>query len=570
MKRRNHKSKQGQAIILVTLALIAMCGLMGLAVDLGWSYFVRKSAQAAADAAALSAVRDALANNRYSATSTSGETQCGSGGLPPSLALGCTYATRNNFQPNGNNGRQNVTIEAGLGTPPTAPGVAAIYWVTVRASERIPQLFSAVLSNTEANVAARATAVVANVVVEGSLILINRQNDAAPVVGVGKNLDAQGSNTIVASGGILLASNAPVAGRLWGSSNVSNTPYTHIRGAGGYQLGGSGSWTATPQNGYSDGPQFYDPMRGKGQPPLITTGQTPIPIPGATIAGGNNANNPTILAPGAYFATDPSTGAATGRPVTLGNGYFTFQDTGTFDNNQFIFYGGLATGSGNSTITFAPGRYVMAGSLPGGAGFDISNGTVLKDGTSTPSVPANDAGEIFIFTDTHYSGLNVPNSVASIQSQLGYGTSGIKTGNCNNCDINLHGLNKNNLPANSPLDDFAPVIMWQDQGNSHIKYDSSGNVDYTSCGGTLDSPCTNPNVPAGATSPEMDILATPTVHLYGAVYQPRGAWTVMQASGTDSGPLQIVTGAFSLQGSGNLNLQGISQPLTTLSCALVE
>ncbi len=50
-KRR--KTSGGQALVMVTLALFSMLGMMGLAVDLGWSYFVQKEAQAAADTAAL-------------------------------------------------------------------------------------------------------------------------------------------------------------------------------------------------------------------------------------------------------------------------------------------------------------------------------------------------------------------------------------------------------------------------------------------------------------------------------------------------------------------------------------
>ncbi len=43
---------------MVTLSLFAMFGMMGLAVDTGWSYFVQKQAQAAADAGALAAVHE--------------------------------------------------------------------------------------------------------------------------------------------------------------------------------------------------------------------------------------------------------------------------------------------------------------------------------------------------------------------------------------------------------------------------------------------------------------------------------------------------------------------------------
>lgn len=45
---------------MVTLALIAMCGMLGLAIDLGWSYFVHRNAQSYADSGALAATERAL------------------------------------------------------------------------------------------------------------------------------------------------------------------------------------------------------------------------------------------------------------------------------------------------------------------------------------------------------------------------------------------------------------------------------------------------------------------------------------------------------------------------------
>jgi Flp pilus assembly protein TadG len=62
MKLRS--GERGQALLLVTLSLFAMCGLLGLAVDLGWSYFIQKSAQNAADSAALSAAYQALCTSQ--------------------------------------------------------------------------------------------------------------------------------------------------------------------------------------------------------------------------------------------------------------------------------------------------------------------------------------------------------------------------------------------------------------------------------------------------------------------------------------------------------------------------
>ena len=37
--RQTKNLQSGQAIVMVTLSLFAMCGMMGLAVDLGWSFF---------------------------------------------------------------------------------------------------------------------------------------------------------------------------------------------------------------------------------------------------------------------------------------------------------------------------------------------------------------------------------------------------------------------------------------------------------------------------------------------------------------------------------------------------
>ena len=49
---KNLGKRRGQVLIMVTLALLMLCGMLGLVVDLGWSYFTKKSAQAAADAQA--------------------------------------------------------------------------------------------------------------------------------------------------------------------------------------------------------------------------------------------------------------------------------------------------------------------------------------------------------------------------------------------------------------------------------------------------------------------------------------------------------------------------------------
>lgn len=561
---------------MVTLALLAMCGLMGLAVDFGWAFYVRRSAQAAADAAALGATRAAL-------QATSVNIDCVTMGCPTTsiscdqanaanLTVGCAYAQRNGFIPGGHNGHQTVTIQANSGNPVSVPGVNSTYWVTVRVTETVPQLFSAVMGHPVATVSAKATAAVANVIVTGSLISLNRSGDAPPPtsVGIAKGTDviASGNAVVTAAGGIFMASNASSAGVLSGSARVANTPFTHIRGSGGYTHSGTSVWQSTPTNGYPDGSQFADPMRNKGQPPLPSQVLPPVGVPGGVITGGTSSNSPKVLQSGNYYSCDSGCVQATGAPVTLKNGYFLFDNSGTGFGN-YIFYGGLIT-AGNNNVTFGPGRYVIAGTTAGNAGFSLTGTTVLKDRTASAGVPASDAGEIFIFTDLNYPGLSsqTPSLVQAKASLFSYGSGGFKSQGDPN--FNLHGLNGTNPSLPSELQEFAPVVMWQDQGNTHVKYTADGNIDTSCPGATLDSPCTNANVSTSATSPELDLAASTNARLYGAVYQPRGAWTVITGAGSNQGPLQVVTGALSLQGSGTVLLQGLSNPLTTLTAALVE
>ena len=109
--RLSRTKRAGQALILITLGLIPMFGLVGLAVDLGWMEFVKKSAQTAADAAAMAAML------QFQSTTFSTTFTCGVGGVvcqaPTScnptpanyLHSGCAYAQLNGFSSAGKIGR---------------------------------------------------------------------------------------------------------------------------------------------------------------------------------------------------------------------------------------------------------------------------------------------------------------------------------------------------------------------------------------------------------------------------------------------------------------------------------
>lgn len=161
--KENRKARRGQALVMITTSLIMMCGMMGLAVDLGWGYFVKKQAQRAADAAAMATVEQGLAKVGVASTFTCGGTfgvVCGTAyqcpaspnATPPisETDAGCLYAKQNGFS-TGASTLQNVLIDTNINAStaspiPTAPGLKADYWATVRVSQRIPQLFSAVMN----------------------------------------------------------------------------------------------------------------------------------------------------------------------------------------------------------------------------------------------------------------------------------------------------------------------------------------------------------------------------------------------------------------------------------------
>src|ERR1700687_2889621 len=148
--------RRGQALVLVTLAIFAMCGLLGLAADVGYAYWVKKEAQTAADSAALAAAYQALAQVGEGAPFTSANSTVQSPAAPCDLGgnlhNGCQYAAQPgiNFTHSGHNGHQDITMESGANSKPndctlpapTAPCLPAAlaghavptgfdYWVTV-------------------------------------------------------------------------------------------------------------------------------------------------------------------------------------------------------------------------------------------------------------------------------------------------------------------------------------------------------------------------------------------------------------------------------------------------------
>jgi Flp pilus assembly protein TadG len=623
--------QRGQALLLVTLSLFAMCGLLGLAVDLGWSYYIQKSAQNAADSAALSAAHQALCGLGSSSSCGSppapGETvpiTCGNVNCQPAtacaagtsnnLSSGCFFAQQNGFTPGGNGGRQNVTIAADLGpvtryqdgtSVPPVPSCAAgsgvlvgcvEYRVTVRTVEAIPQLFSAVLGNTTAVPSARATAAVIQTLVNGSLITLSRADIIGPS---GTPTPITAPNGMVVSGPLPTPVPA-VSGPIFIPSSVSNP-----------SSGSANTFSILP-----DGPQFLDPMRGYGQPPLPTTPLTTYAVMQGILASyifpvqGFNVVGPALplasaLAPlpsGIYFSAVCATGCANSIPstispqvgaLTIGPGGIVPFSNGAFGN--FVFLGGLNV---QGQMQMGPGEYVIVGGAAGSlqvsgnnAGITATSSgnageIIILTGSSSAftfnsngtAITGNANGDLYPGLMTLMNGSSTPNlalmELASLNGALAFGPANIQTSFGTVDSANPTGLDPTSaVVQSSGLQPFGGIVLWQDQANSTIDYTTPintpaslpgwGYVDIYNCGSrTMATPCArtlaNPN------SPGLNVQTPNTLGLTGTVYQPRGAW-INVGPGIFDGYLQVITGSVvSSAGSGSMNLKPLPANLVNL------
>lgn len=579
---------------MVTLSLFAMGGVLGLAVDFGWSYYVKKSAQAAADAAALSAAYQALATVGQTVAITSDlvtvQATPASCDLSGNLHNGCLYAQQNGFAPGGHGGRQAVTMVANLGSatpPPTVPGVIPDYWVTARAVETVPQLFSAILGNATGVVSARATAAIMSVVVNGSLITLNRAGDGASV----PNIDGL---SITAPNGVIVA-NSSNSGTNRGISSTVGTiaaPIIGLNPLADPKATGETSFQHAP-----DGPEFLDPMRGLGQPQLPTAPLNTYAVMGGNLAGtiyvvdGINVTGTLTLGAGTiplpsgnYFpaicashcTSDPiGTVSPVSGGLTTGGGTVTFLNGG-FGN--FLFYGGL---SNTGTLNMGPGQYVVVGGGLNDIGVlqDINSGSdagqiIIVTGSSGtvggsfPSLTNNAANNLYpgLVTQLNSNLVLAQMATNSTNSYLAFGQTILNksadgSGPPSGLNLNLSD------PAQAALAPFQGVVFWQDQANSSIKYTPNGNID-VSCG-DINSPCKNA-YSTDPTTPNIQFYANGGTLFNGVMYQPRGSSITSFGSGTISGNLMMITGAYSGSSGASLNLSSPPIPLKRRIAALIE
>jgi Flp pilus assembly protein TadG len=326
------KNRRGQATLLVTFSLVPMVGLLGLATDLGYMHYVKQSAQAAADSAVLAAVsrfHSDVSGSSY--TCNQAGVICGSSySCPPTLTTAanaiqtaCLYAKQNGFTASGN---QNVLVDSNTGsTPPaTVSGVtSAAFWISVRVSQRVPQLFSIVTGNTTGLVSARATAAV--VPAKDCIYAMDPSSAGAYY--------QNGNTTVTSACGIYVNSNNAQA--------MYNSGGSSILSASEYDIVGNYSWNGTLSPSPNTGaPTMPDPLKNLAAPsPCSATG-------GCDSAG--CAKNSKVL----VINTD----------TTL--------SPGTYCGGIFVK---------NATVTFSPGTYTLVG---GGIGTQDTNSIIRGSGVT--------------------------------------------------------------------------------------------------------------------------------------------------------------------------------------------
>jgi hypothetical protein len=370
MKRNS--SEKGQVVVMASLAITLVLAGLAVAVDIGWASYRREAAQAAADAAAtavVNAAQIAHANGHGDFTGTSNGlisyketlTACpATNAYPPadSFGSGCLLAAQNGFT---NAGTDTVKISATAGP---CNGIQAAYCATAVVTEKALGFFGAATG--KARLQPGATSSSALIGNSGCIYVLNPTAAHA--------FEASNNAYIISGCGVYVASN------------------------------GSGASAASAACGGG----ANDAMYLCGGANLSTTGQAPIQVIGANLAGTDNSGSQ--YSPGtttAAFPGDPYAGLAAPPVPPLSTG----GDAGqTCQCNNFV------KGGCTFTAGYCPNGLRVSNGLPLllGAGLYYINGILDLEGGGGG---VTTTGPVFFYItgdSTHPSGVIMANGDSGI------------------------------------------------------------------------------------------------------------------------------------------------------------
>jgi hypothetical protein len=414
----------------MTVSLTATLGLMGFVVDFGWAYWRKEAAATAATAAASAAMMAASSASNQSCGTGATHWNCSSsyscpaspstGSIASNLDNGCLYAKQNGFL---NTGNQTVTMNAGTGTPPTAPGTTSSYYVIANVSENIPTLFSAVLGQQWMQAKSQATASIVAPTTGGACIYVISTSAAKALdmsggsftTGCGIDVDSTASNALDVTNTGMTFNNG--AGMSVAGQSVNGTTYLTFNGGGSLQTNQvvpgdpfAGKLTApTPAGSCTPDPNYASGMNNITIPSgtyckLTISGGTNLVLSGTYIITQGKFNftsgSVTTAAGGAliYF---PSTNTLGGFSLTAGSGSsFTLNGLTSTTNNGFAVWqdnsvqatvtatgGGVAAINGivytpNSLLSYTGGTTAVSQTIVTNT-FKVTGGNLAHPGVSS-------------------------------------------------------------------------------------------------------------------------------------------------------------------------------------------
>lgn len=330
-------SRRGQTTILLTLGMTMLIGTVGLTVDVGWSYFREQTAQTAAEAAAMGAVKYALANSSGTITCGSNGATCQSATICPSQVsspatssfyAGCLYAKDNGYTTSSSTNTK-VYIAANTTSPPVS-GVSTQYWATATVGSVEKHGFSGILGYMSGMVSAKATAVVLSGSNYGCIYVLDPSAD--------DSLDVSGNPSVAAPCGVYVASTSSTAMQVKGTNATLDARPGSINLVGN-DTGSNGVIHPTPTAIAS----VSDPLANVAAP---------------TWSGCDN----------------PTQDSISGGNPTLSQG---------------VYCGGIAI-SGTAQVTFSPGTYIL-----NGGGLTISGNNTIVTGAGVTFYNTGDATHAF-------------------------------------------------------------------------------------------------------------------------------------------------------------------------------
>jgi hypothetical protein len=330
-------------------------GILGLVVDVGWGYYRKQVAQAAADSAVTAAVAAAgtgsVACGVGGVACSSSGMSCASATAGTNLSAGCQYGVQNGIS------NSNITIAADLGSNTPLAGVTTNYWVKATVSEDMPLSFLRVMGFNNANISATATAGITQSGGGGGCVYVLDPT-------TNKALWQTGSGDLESACGVWVNSSDPKA--IYQTAGaIINTGSASTSLVGGYYQTGSSTITPLP---VAASP-VSDPMAGRTLPTL--------PSPAVCTYTNYTLGGSGTLSPGTYCGGISITGSGA---VTFNSGLY-IMDGGGFN----IAGSGSANGS-NVTILLA-----------GDASHTYKGVQISGSGTYTFSAPTSGSNEALLF-----------------------------------------------------------------------------------------------------------------------------------------------------------------------------